>query len=97
MVVIAVGYMNVDDTEEFLERYVSPTGEYTVDIYITQPNATVDFSIKAYLVKENNKVCCIYNAYHEFSAEVFWVNDNVISINGKQLNLSKGDVFDWRN
>ncbi|MBC8533616.1 DUF5412 family protein [Yeguia hominis] len=85
--------MNVEET--LLEVSTSPNGMYTLEIYRTEPDATVDFSIKAYLINGTSKKL-IYNCYHESKAEIEWMNDDVVVINNKKLDLSKDEKYDWR-
>lgn len=82
--------------EELLLISNSPDGCYIVEVYRTEPSATVDFSVKAYVLDQNEKVL-IYNAYHESNAEIVWISNNVISINGEKLDLLSGEIYDWRN
>ena len=82
--------------ETFLSSSTSPDGDYTLEAYKTEPGATVDFSIKVYIVNGNKKEL-IYNAYHEYYAEITWVGKSKVSINGKILELSDGETYDWRN
>lgn len=84
-----------NNTETFLLSSLSPEGDYMLEAYKTEPGATVDFSIKVYLVSESKKNL-IYNAYHEYQADIFWINKSKVSINGNNLDLSKGETYDWR-
>ena len=92
---IGLGASQTNNKETLLLSSTSPDGEYTVEAYRTEPGATVDFSVKVYLITLREKVL-IYNAYHEYSAEIMWVDNETISINGKVLNLSQNDKYDWR-
>ena len=82
--------------ESYLYSSASPNATYFLDAYKTEPGATVDFSIKVYLV-DGEKEKLIYNAYHEYQVEIIWLNDYEVSINGKVLNLQKNEVYDWRS
>ncbi|MEG1835496.1 MAG: DUF5412 family protein [Oscillospiraceae bacterium] len=82
--------------EEELFISISPNEKYSVQICKTQPGATVDFSIKAYLL-DGEKRKIIYNAYHEDEAVVIWSDNENISINNKTLNVEKGETYDWRD
>ena len=96
--VIKMGFVqsNTSNTPEtLLKSTTSPDGKYTLEAYKTEPGATVDFSIKVYMLTENDKEL-IYNAYHEYDADIIWVNDNQVSINNRILDLSKNETFDWR-
>lgn len=82
--------------ETFITSSQSPDGEYILEAYRTEPGATVDFSIKVYEVTGNTKTL-IYDAYHESDVQIFWVNNTIVSINGKELDLSSGQTYDWRD
>lgn len=51
------------------------------------------FSI--YMINGNQKEI-IYNAYHESEAKIDWVDNTTVSINGKTLDMSSGETYDWR-
>ncbi len=93
--VLTLGIFQANAPETFLCSSVSPDEKYTLEAYKTQPGATVDFSIKVYL-KTDNKKKLIYNAYHEYEVELEWISNSQVSINGKTLDLSKNETFDWR-
>lgn len=93
--VVQISTPKNNSIETLLITSTSPDGKYTVKAYKTEPNATVDFSIKVYLIKENEKII-IYDAYHEYEAIISWINNDKVSINGRELDLSKGETFNWR-
>lgn len=82
--------------ETFLLQSISPQGDYILAAYRTNPGATVDFSIKVYL-KNGEKQDLIYNAYHESQVDIFWLNNHIVSINGKTLDISRNERYDWRH
>ena len=82
--------------ETLLLSSQSPDEKYNLYAYKTNPHATVDFSIKVYLVEESGKRKLIYNAYHEYDAEIIWIDNEIVLINDKTLDLSKGEKYDWR-
>lgn len=84
-----------NDKETLLMVSQSPDGKYSLEAYRTEPGATVDFSIRVYVVNDNKK-SIIYDAYHEHEAEIIWVDNTTVSINGKTLDMSQGDKYDWR-
>lgn len=84
-----------NSNETYLLTSESPDEEYLLKAYKSEPGATVDFSIKVYLV-ENKTRKLIYNAYHESYANIVWVNNDIVSINGIALDLSKEETYDWR-
>lgn len=85
----------VNDLETFLMHSESPDGEYVLEAYRTEPGATVDFSIRVYMLNENEKIK-VYDAYHEYDIELYWINNSTVSINGKILDLMQGEKYNWR-
>ena len=85
----------LNDQETFLMSSQSPDGQYVLEAYRTEPGATVDFSIKVYETNGNRKAL-IYNAYHEYEVEIVWIDNSTVTINGKTLDLSRGEKYDWR-
>ncbi len=81
--------------ETLLRRSTSPNGTYTLEACQINGGATVDFAVKVYQL-EGTKRKLIYDAYHERDAEIIWRNDHTVSINGKELDLARGDRYDWR-
>lgn len=90
-----IGISQENNEETFLLSSQSPDEKYKLEAYKTEPGATVDFSIKVYLINGENKEL-IYNAYHEYQADILWIDNETVSINGKTLDLSNGEKYDWR-
>ena len=86
-----------EDTSEytFLQTSVSPDGTYKLNAYRTEPGATTDFSIKVFL-ESGKKEKRIYDAYHEKSVDIKWLDNHRVCINGKTLDLSEKETYDWR-
>lgn len=82
----------VDET--LLQRTQSPDGEYTLEAYRINPHATADFSVRVYLI-ENGDRELIYDVYHEEEAELVWISDSVICINGNKLDLAIGETYEY--
>lgn len=87
--------LSSDVPETYLLTSQSPDGKYILEAYKTEPDATVDFSIKVYIKNEDEREL-IYNSYHEYRAEIFWISNCEVVINGKTLNMAEGDTYDWR-
>ena len=81
--------------ETFLCSSESPDGKFNLEAYRTEPGATVDYSVRVYMINGNQKEI-IYNAYHESEAKIDWVDNTTVSINGKTLDMSSGETYDWR-
>ena len=66
----------------------SPNKKYTLEIYLYSGGATQDWTsivkmINNYTGKSRN----IYQVYHEKKVEIYWINENIVEINGKKINL----------
>ncbi len=81
-----------NNQETFLLYSQSPDGSYDLEAYRTEPGATVDFSIRVYVIEDNQKIM-IYDVYHEYDVEIIWVDNSTVSINGKKINLTQGEKF----
>jgi len=90
---IANSQKNVQET--FLCSSESPDGKFNLEAFRTEPGATVDYSVRVYMINGNQKEI-IYNAYHESEAKIDWVDNTTVSINGKTLDMSSGETYDWR-
>lgn len=90
---IANSQKNVQET--FLCSSESPDDKFNLEAYRTEPGATVDYSVRVYMINGNQKEI-IYNAYHESEAKIDWVDNTTVSINGKTLDMSSGETYDWR-
>ena len=93
--IVGIGIFLGSSEETFLMSSQSPTGEYNLEAYKIEAGATVDFSIKVYKINGNHKKL-IYNAYHESSVEIEWIDNSTVSINDKVLDLSLEQTYDWR-
>lgn len=82
---------------EFIASIDSPNNEYTVKLYKVNGGATVSYSIRGELNfnQKNRKPKNIYWNYREENAEVKWLDEDTIIINGHSLNVPN-DVYDWR-
>lgn len=93
---LKLGFSQNNAQETLIESSLSPDGKYALEAYKTEPGATVDFSIKVYIKTDGNKEL-IYNAYHEYKVEIKWISNSQVSINGKILDLSKKETYNWQN
>jgi len=80
-----------------ISSHDSPDGKHTINMYLIMgEHATVADSIRGELVNNtNNKKKNIYWRYAENYADVEWVNNDTVIINGKKLNIHK-DVYNWK-
>ena len=75
----------------------SPDGTYTVKAYLGEHGATVANTIRGELVFNHmaRKPKNIYWNYREEEAVVFWVDEDTVVINEKELDVP-GEVYDYR-
>lgn len=75
---------------------ISPTKQYRVNAYLVDAGATTDFAIRAEVVDEHTgQKRNIYWNYHESEAELVWISDDTVSVNGVILNVLT-DMYDFR-
>lgn len=82
--------------ETFLLTSISPNGEFILNAYRNEPGATTDFSVKVYL-KNGKSEKLIYDAYHEKDVDIIWIDDSIVQINGRELNIQKKEKYNWRS
>ncbi len=81
---------------ELLHTYPSPNEEYQINIYLCDGGATTDWSIRGELVEcQTGLSKNIYWCYHEKDADVQWIDNETVTINGRELQIHS-DVYDWR-
>lgn len=81
---------------ELLNSYPSPNSENTINIYLCNGGATVDYAIRGEVVKSDGTKRNIYYEYHCDSAQVEWLSDDTVIINDVTLNIDT-DVYDYRS
>ncbi|MGY0372670.1 DUF5412 family protein [Clostridium sp. JNZ J1-5] len=82
--------------QEYLNNSTSPNGTYTVTAYLNNGGATTDFAVLGTLKNnKNGKTKNIYWQYHCEEADMEWLNDETIKINGVELNV-KNETYDYR-
>ena len=89
--------MNTLPTGEYLTEETSPDGTYTVKAYRNNGGATTSYSIRGELVfnKNNSKTKNIYWNYREDTAEIEWIDNDTVVINGHTLEVPN-EKFDFR-
>lgn len=83
----------VFDTNTMLLSTTSPEGTRTVEAWLLNGGATVAWTVNAYEVTESGRKH-IYYQYREKDAEITWLTEDVVCINGVTLDLSKGETWD---
>ena len=82
--------------QEYLNESTSPNGTYTVTAYLNNGGATTSYAVLGTLKNnKNGKSKNIYWQYRCEKAEMEWLNDDTIKINGIELNV-KSEIYDYR-
>lgn len=82
--------------QEYLDESTSPNGTYTVTTYLNNGGATTSYAVLGTLKNnKNGKSKNIYWQYRCEKAEMEWLNDETIKINGIELNV-KSEIYDYR-
>ena len=76
---------------EFLTESQSPNGEYTVRAYVSKNGATVADAVRGEVVyhQKRDRKKNIYWGYRESTAEIVWIDEHTVSINGVDVRCSK--------
>ena len=81
---------------ELMKTTHSPDGQYTVNSFLVSGNATVGFSVRCEVIENSSgEKRNIYWQYHCETADIKWVDNVTVIINGKELNVLT-DSYDWR-
>ena len=82
--------------QEYITELTSPDESYTVTTYLNNGGATTDYAVLGTLKNnKNNKTKNIYWQYHCEKADIEWLDNETVEINGKELNV-KDDIYDYR-
>lgn len=84
--------------EKFVGEYPSPNSTYTVEIYQNNVGATTDYAVLGVLRKKSDSSYArnIYWEHHTDSAEVKWLDDDTVIINGRKIPNVLKDKYDFR-
>ncbi|MFP7486262.1 DUF5412 domain-containing protein [Priestia filamentosa] len=83
---------------EYLTEETSPNGKYTLRAYVSNGGATVAYAVRGELVfndgyrRDKN----IYWNYREDTANIKWLDNDTVVINGHTLDVPN-EKFDFRN
>ncbi|WP_017414946.1 MULTISPECIES: DUF5412 domain-containing protein [Clostridium] len=82
--------------QEYLTESTSPNGTYTVTASLNNGGATTGYSVLGTLKNnKSGKSKNIYWQYHCEKADMEWLNEDIIQINGVELKV-KNEVYDYR-
>lgn len=80
---------------EYLLSSTSPDGRYRLNAYLSETSLSAS-AIRGELEDlETQKTKNIYWDYRQETAEIEWMDQNMISINGHEFNYLT-EVYDWR-
>lgn len=78
------------DGQELINEVVSPDGKYTVSAYLNNGGATTDYAVLCSVRNnETEKEKNIYWNYQCTEAVIEWNNEDTVTINGIELNVTK--------
>lgn len=82
---------------EFQEELISPNQKYALRSYIIDSGSsiTANSTRVEFINYGTSKKYNIYYGYPEYHVEMKWINDEIVEINGKRLNVFK-DTYHWR-
>lgn len=83
--------------QEVIQKISSPSDTYTITAYLNNGGATTDYAVLC-SVKNNStgKEKNIYWQYHCNKADIAWLDEETVQINGVELNVKK-DTYDYRH
>lgn len=89
--------MNRLPKQELIAEVKSPDGAYTVKAYLANGGATTSFAVLGELNFNNDKrrPKNIYWNYREDYADIKWIDNNTVTINGHKLDVPY-QTFDFR-
>ena len=97
-VVLTVSSCGMDNLPqgEFLTSAEAPNGLHRIDAYLCNGGATVDFAVRCAVVDiDSGEERNIYWQYHQQTAQIEWIDEETVEINGIRLNIFT-DSYDWR-
>lgn len=86
------------EPQSLISQTYSPNGEYNISAYRNDGGATTDYAVLCVLYK-NNDVNPIRNIYWNYpcdKAEIEWVDNDTVIINGVVIDNVFKDKYDWR-
>lgn len=88
-------FVRIPDGGELIEKSTSPKGEYTLNVYVHESSLSADALRCEVLNHENGRSKNIYWNYPKSTAEIRWISDDTVDIDGIILNVKK-DKYDFR-
>ena len=83
--------------QEIIQEVSSPNGTYTLTAYLNNGGATTDYAVLCSVrTNERNNERNIYWQYRCEKADIVWIDEQTVQINGMELNVKK-DTYDYRH
>lgn len=82
---------------DFLTESTSSDGTYTIKTYLCNGGATTDYAVRGELIinNKNDNPKNIYWDYEVTKANISWVDNDTVIINGHEIDLPN-NKYDWR-
>jgi len=80
---------------EYLKSSVSPEGTYKIKAYVSCTSLSSDAVRCEVQNTDTGKTKNVYWEYRKSDADISWVDDETVIINGRMLNVTS-DKYDWR-
>lgn len=83
--------------DKFISEVISPSGEYSIKAYVSETSLSAPAVLgELNYISKRKKPKNIYWNYREDSADIKWIDNVTVIINGHKLNVLT-DTFDFRN
>jgi uncharacterized membrane protein YkvI len=95
--VVYIFFFDIDAIKpgEKITESTSPSGKYKITAYLNNGGATVDFAVLCVLSDGKHRKNIYWN-YHCVSADIEWIDDDTVIINGVKLEDVNRDAYDFR-
>lgn len=80
---------------EKIAESISPLDTYTITAYLNNGGATTDYAVLCVLTDGNHSKNIYWND-HCTSADIVWIDDDTVEINGAHLENVDRDTYDYR-
>ena len=85
------------DGQEVIQKVFSPDNTYTITAYLNDGGATTSYAVLCSVTNNNTgKEKNIYWQYRCTEANIVWLDEDTVQINGIELNV-KRDTYDYRH
>lgn len=82
---------------ELVKSTPSPNGDYTIHTFFRDGGVETAHSVRCELVNvKTNESKNIYFNFPDYNPFVEWLDQDLVKIGNKTLNISEGETYDWR-